>query len=92
MKRSREIIIEGILETCKEPATKTRVVYQANLNFRTVKPYLDLLIKSGLLEASREKISTYKTTEKGMNVLGHLKALRAQFESTGDSEDQALES
>ncbi len=92
MKRSRETIIGGILETCKEPATKTKVVYQGNLNFRTVKPYLDLLMRSGLLEASGEKMPTYKTTKKGMNVLEHLKALKAQFESVDGWEDHALES
>ena len=55
MKRSREAIITEILEVCEEGATKTRIVYQVNLNFHTVIPYLDLLIKKKLGRALRGK-------------------------------------
>ena len=40
MKRSRDLIISQILFICAKGANKTRIVYQANLNFRTVDPYL----------------------------------------------------
>ncbi len=74
MKRSREEIIERILEICKEPSTVTRVVYLGNLNFRTVHPPIDGLMASGcLIEVPGKR---YKTTEKGNQVLGHFRALR----------------
>lgn len=38
MKRNRNEIISEILRVCMKGASKTRVVYQANLNFRTVNP------------------------------------------------------
>ncbi len=87
MKRSREEVIERILETCREPSTKTRIVYHVNLNFRTINPYLDLLVKSRLIEVSKEPIKLYKTTKKGMEALEHIKALRVLLRPSMDSED-----
>jgi len=68
MKRSKHEIFSKILEICLNGASKTRIVYQANLNFRTVNPYLDILIKNNLLEASQENHILYKTTEEGANM------------------------
>lgn len=81
MKRSKEEITESILELCIQPSSKTRVVYQVNLNFRTVKPPLDRLVASGLLEASGDSVIMYKTTPKGMEALGHIRALRELLEA-----------
>ena len=64
MKRNREEIISQILHVCKNGAIKTRVVYQANLNFKTVEPYLDLLIKNDLLEVQHGKRSCMKPHKK----------------------------
>lgn len=68
MKRSKHEIFSKILEICINGASKTRIVYQANLNFRTVNPYLDILIKNNLLEANKESHILYKTTEEGANM------------------------
>ncbi len=68
MKRSKQEIFSKILEICLNGASKTRIVYQANLNFRTVNPYLDTLIKNNLLEASQENHILYKTTKEGANM------------------------
>jgi predicted transcriptional regulator len=35
MRRSREEIVSEILDVCLNGANKTRIVYQANLNFRS---------------------------------------------------------
>ena len=54
-RRRKDQIIAQILATCQEESVnKTKVVYQASLNFRTVVPYLDQLITKGLLEASAD--------------------------------------
>ncbi len=50
MKRGKDDVIGAILDLCQEPSSKTRIVYQINLNFKTVKPYLDILVVSGCLE------------------------------------------
>ena len=76
-RRSKEKIIADILEICLMPGVaKTQVVYQANLNFKTILPYLDLLTRGELLETvpSESTIYIYKTTAKGRKAL---KALRA---------------
>jgi len=73
MKRSREAIIAHILEICTDGASKTKIVYQANLNFRTVLPYIDLLIKNDLLICCCDSSIIYKTTSKGLNILKELK-------------------
>ncbi len=79
MKRSKEEIIGLILEICKEPSTKTRVVYQANLNFKNATQYLDMLIDAGHLEASEPPPIRYKTTQKGIEFLERIKSLNALF-------------
>jgi predicted transcriptional regulator len=68
MKRSKQEIFSKILEICIDGASKTRIVYQANLNFRTVNPYLQILIKNNLLEASQENHILYKTTKEGTSM------------------------
>jgi len=75
-RRSKDQIIAQILATCQEEnANKTKVVYQANLNFRTVVPYLDQLITKGLLEASADKFPLYRTTAKGKKALKSLRVI-----------------
>ena len=69
MKRNREEIISQILNVCRNGAIKTRVVYQANLNFKTVEPYLDLLVKNNLLEVQQGEKRMYETTQKGESLL-----------------------
>ena len=69
MKRNREEIISQILNVCRNGAIKTRVVYQANLNFKTVEPYLDLLVRNNLLEVQHGEKKMYETTEKGETLL-----------------------
>jgi len=66
-KRGRNEIIRAILEECKgDGAVKTRIVYHANLNFRTVKPYLASLVEGGMLEVLDGPQDIYRTTEKVM--------------------------
>jgi predicted transcriptional regulator len=64
MRRSKYVIVSQILDICKGGANKTKIVYQANLNFRTVIPYIDLLIKKELLEVKQGKTILYETTDK----------------------------
>ena len=86
MKRSREAIITEILEVCEEGATKTRKVYQVNLNFHTVIPYLDLLIKKNLVERSDESSNIYKTTSTGIKLLRELKSIQSHIPEIYDSD------
>ncbi len=79
MKRSRHTIISQILDICLTGASKTRIVYQANLNFRTVNPYIDLLIKNGLIRVEPGKKVLYETTEKGVTLLENFKLINCEL-------------
>jgi len=54
-------------------------VYQANLNFRTVDPYLKLLTEKGFIDTKQEPSLVYETTEKGTELLGSLKAIQKEI-------------
>ena len=79
-KRNNDQIKSQILVVCLgDGANKTRIVYQAGLNFRTVKGYLDLLLEKGLLEAIPGERIMYKTTEKGEGALESHRAIEAIY-------------
>jgi predicted transcriptional regulator len=79
MKRSRDMIISQILDICIDGASKTKIVYQANLNFRTINPYLDLLTKNGLINVKKEQTIVYKTTPRGLNLLDNFKQIQNEL-------------
>ena len=76
MKRSRQEIILQILEICMNGASKTKIVYKVNLNFKTVNPYLDLLIKNGLIQVNEGGAIVYETTPKGIELMESIKRVR----------------
>jgi predicted transcriptional regulator len=76
MKRSRDMIISQILDICIDGANKTKIVYQANLNFRIVNPYLELLTRNGLINAKNGQSITYETTSRGLKLLGNFKQIQ----------------
>ena len=45
------------------------MVYQANLNFKTVNPYLDTLVGNGFLVVKRDTRILYETTDKDTELL-----------------------
>lgn len=79
MKRSKHVIISRILDICKNGANKTKIVYQANLNFRTVDPYIDLLVKNNLIEVKQGKTVLYETTDRGINLLDDFERINRQL-------------
>ena len=82
MKRSRDVIILQILDICIKGASKTRIVYQSNLNFRTINPYLDLLTKNGLINVKKEQNLIYETTPRGLDLLDNFKQIQNELSST----------
>jgi predicted transcriptional regulator len=69
--------MEIILEICKKPIPKTRIINQANLNFKNVDNYLSPLIRIGALEVLGKSLIRYKTTPKGLELLDHIKEYNA---------------
>jgi len=62
---SLEIAVE-ILKVALEGATKTQIMYGANLSYSSLRRYLELLEGIGLLE---NKGRVYRTTDKGLRFL-----------------------
>jgi predicted transcriptional regulator len=75
-KRSGGMIMERILDVCTHGASKTRIIYQSNLNSTTVKPYLDMLVDSDLIEVDevdQPERPVFKTTKAGFEFMKSLK-------------------
>ena len=66
--RSSTEIISMILDAANGGATKTKIMYKAMLSYNQLKEYLSVLIKNNLIEY-RDANKTFKTTEKGLNLL-----------------------
>ena len=66
--RSRTEIVSMILEAANGGATKTRIMYKAFLSYAQLREYLAVLIENNLMEYL-EGSQSYKTTEKGLNLL-----------------------
>ncbi|MGQ9680664.1 MAG: winged helix-turn-helix domain-containing protein [Candidatus Bathyarchaeia archaeon] len=65
-KRNDMEICGEVLRVALAGARKSRIVYQANLNFKTVEKYLSMLQGGGLLTSEGR---LYRTTEKGSRFL-----------------------
>jgi predicted transcriptional regulator len=72
-RRDKTRIIVDILSEAIEPATKTRLIYLANLNFNIFQRYLEILLKKGLLKNLQNNL--YQTTERGKKFLENYRRL-----------------
>ncbi len=75
-KRKREDILTGILISALHGSSKTRIMYDNELNFNQLKNYLNYAINNGLLEVregdsgkSVRSKQIYFTTNKGIEYL-----------------------
>jgi len=66
--RSRTEIVSNILDAANGGATKTKIMYKAFLSYNQLKENLSVLIENNLIEYL-EGTKTFKTTEKGLNLL-----------------------
>jgi predicted transcriptional regulator len=73
-KRSKDQLIALILTSCQgDGASKTKIVYQVGLNFKTINPYLSLLTEKGQIVSEERDLTIYRTTKKGKQALDALK-------------------
>ncbi len=66
--RSRTEIVSNILEAANGGVTKTKIMYKSFLSYNQLREYLSILIENNLIEYL-DGTQTYKTTEKGLNLL-----------------------
>ena len=80
-KRTNDLIASQILKVCVNGASKTKIVYQANLNSVSAKPYLDKLINNGFMEVVPEGSRVvYKTTLKGLELKEKFKEFNSEID------------
>jgi len=83
-RRNKLEILGSVLNICKaDGSSKTRIVYQVNLNFKNAGLYLDWLIKRGYL-VKKERI--YKTTPKGLKLSDNLNYVNSIINDVTDDE------
>ncbi len=77
--RNRLGIVANILTIAKQGALKTHLMYKANLSYTMLRDYLKFLLDNGLLSESRypeDRVTLYRTTEKGTRYLESYVALK----------------
>lgn len=74
-RRNEVQILTDILNISLNGVKVTRLMYQANLSYSTLRKYLSTTIKQGLVIAinNNDGSIAYRTTEKGKLLLGKLK-------------------
>lgn len=66
-RRDRHDIIMDILQIARKGEQKTNIMYKARLSHAQLENYLKALKEEGFI---KEESNLWKTTEKGLNVLG----------------------
>lgn len=83
-RRNKLEIISTILNICKlEGSSKTRIVYQANLNFKNAGLYLEWLTRRGYL-IKDDRI--FRTTPAGLELLSNLNDITSMINDDIDNE------
>jgi predicted transcriptional regulator len=84
-RRDRLHIIAEILETSKNGALKTQIMYRVNLSFAQLNEYLDLLLDIELLQESAESGKrVFKVTGKGDTYLQNYYKIKELLEKTNE--------
>jgi predicted transcriptional regulator len=87
--RSRTEIVSNILDAANGGATKTKIMYIAFLSYNQLKDYLSMLMENNLLEYL-EGTKTFKTTEKGLNLLKMHNEMAELLQITIEKDDKLI--
>ena len=79
-RRSKDQIILEILRICARGENVTKIVYQTNTNFTTVKGYLNMLMKNGLVECDTSSPRIYRATSKGLEMMKRLREIHRELD------------
>jgi predicted transcriptional regulator len=74
--RDRLSIVAAILEAVNSGASKTKIMFNANLSFKLLEKYLDICLQAGFLEANGTK---YTLTAHGATILKQYKQLHERY-------------
>jgi predicted transcriptional regulator len=93
-RRDRQEIIVEILETAREGAIKTHIMYRVKLSYGQVSEYIPMLVEKGFLEdltvvVRHRKVKHFlKTTELGAKFLENLRLVNSFWFAGFDSENE----
>lgn len=73
--RSKNEIIQKILEESQEPITITKIMYKAFLSYRQIKEYIAYLIEHDLLKENKNT-GVFTITNKGREFLKNAKTIQ----------------
>jgi len=68
-------VMADVLRVAAHPASRTQILYAANLSYEQAKKYCELLVESGLLsklEANEEGREKFMTTSNGTGFLSQM--------------------
>ncbi len=85
-RRDRHEIVAEILNHAKGGKIKTHIMYKAKLSYSQINEYLYLLVEKGFMESlaikrKRQKVTMYRTTEKGIEFLDYIESINKLWES-----------
>lgn len=83
--RDRLSIFAAILEAANSGASKTRIMFQANLSFKLLEKYLDATINAGFIKI--DETSRYVLTDSGRDFLKQYKEYYDRYVRTQKSLD-----
>lgn len=78
VRRDKLDIILRILAIGNSPVKKTHILYKAGINFYQLSRYLDLLLKTGMIEQINEPYVAFRTTEKGRVMMNLFSAIEIE--------------
>jgi predicted transcriptional regulator len=90
--RDRISIVAPILEASRNGASKTHIMFQANLSYKLLEKYLTTATEAGFIELHD---TSYQLTTKGQNFLDQYRAfyneyskLQVSLQALGDEHDK----
>ncbi len=84
-RRYREEIIYQILNSARQPVTRTRLIYGSLLSNNQLRQYIILLIRNGMLQFDPTSTRMFKITEEGRKFLRLYESIREMTISTLDN-------
>jgi len=76
-RRDRIEIVADILQASKRGTTKTKIMLRADVNFKQVQKYLDILMKKDLITVTRQgRRSLFQISDKGIEYLNEYNRLK----------------
>jgi len=79
-RRSQEELLATILRIAKDGAKKTHLVYQSNMNFKVITPFINHALTKGFM-IYNEDVKLFNTTDTGIRFIEAYDTLEAYMDN-----------